>query len=155
MQISLTDRVMKLADEIKQEGDITIRRDLSDKELVGIDERYAGLTHREALALSLSKNSWTMIRGLIRDKRYKELKALVTQDRLAEADSIIMRLPPQTGMVSIFDELCYPDVLEELCDEAPLVFFYRISEGLEESARKYADSVLSEISAPSLVSSFI
>jgi hypothetical protein len=148
MRKSLIDRIQEIADEIEQDGGIIIRRNLSDEELIEIDERFAGLKHREALALSLSENSWTMIRDLIQNERYKELKALITSDLLADADSIISSLSPKTGIVSMFDYLCYPDILEELCDEAPLIFFYRISEGLEKSAKKYADLVLNEIPVP-------
>ena len=103
MRKSLIDRIQEIADEIEQDGGIIIRRNLSDEELIEIDERFAGLKHREALALSLSENSWTMIRDLIQNERYKELKALITSDLLADADSIISSLSPKTGIVSMFD----------------------------------------------------
>lgn len=143
--ISLIDRIMAIDEEIERDGGFEPRCFLTTEERIELDEKFAALTHREALALSLSSTSYRLVRDLIEHEREDELLDFITPELLNDADDVIRQLSPKTGIVSIFDGLCYPEVLDELCDKAPLVFFYRISEGLEASAKRYADSVLSEI----------
>lgn len=125
-----------------------IKKDHSTEELIEIDEKFAALTHREALALSLSSTPYRLVRDLIEHEREDELLDFITPDLLNDADDVIRQLSPDTRMISIFDILTYPETLEELCYEAPLVFFYKVSAGLEDAARKYADSILQDIPMP-------
>ena len=125
-----------------------IKKDHSTEELIEIDEKFAALTHREALALSLSSTPYRLVRDLIEHEREDELLDFITPELLNDADDVIRQLSPDTRMISIFDILTYPETLEELCYEVPLVFFYKVSAGLEDAARKYADSILQDIPMP-------
>ena len=122
--------------------------DLTTEELIDLDEKFAALTHREALALSLSSTSYSLVRDLIEHEREDELLDFITPELLNDADDIIRQLSAGTRIISIFDSMTYPEALEELCDEAPLVFFYKVSEGLEKAAERYADSILQDIPMP-------